>query len=422
MARRKQSRDSDYGGCLPTREQALLLRASLLKGDAALEAFREWKSRVRLDRVDPGSYRLFPLLYANLKSTGVDDPLTNIFEWVYHTTRNNNGILLSNMSQLLREFSSARIQFMLLKGAALILMYYKDSGLRPMMDVDILVRTREARDAIELVTRLGWNSSITPLKGFSRINLLSSLGWRPKQRALEDFSKEFFSVRHGQDFVHPDSFTIDLHWHVLHGYNGVNADSFFWEGASKTELDGLPVAVLSPTDQLLHVCSHGVSWNHIPPVRWVADAVMIVNSAPEWIDWGRLTAASVRHGKVFRVRKALHYLRSYLDVSVPDTVLRELENFPVSKAERLEYEVRTRPPGILDGLVELCFLYECYSRENADRSAFRRIAGFPKFLEHVFGMESAWHLVLYSAFEFVRRTGLLLRSLKDSLMNTAAEG
>lgn len=422
MAHQKQLRDSDYSGCLPTREQGLLLRASLLEGDAALRAFCEWKSCIRLDRVDPGSYRLFPLLYANLKSIGEDDPLINIFEWVYRTTLTNNGILLSNISQLLREFNRAGIEFMLLKGTALILMYYKDRGLRPMMDVDVLVRTREARSAIELVTKLGWNSSITPLKGFSQIGLLSRFGWRPKERALENFSNELFSVRHGQDFVHSDRFTIDLHWHVLHGYNSINTDSPFWDGARKTELDGVPVAVLSPTDQLLHVCSHGVNWNQISPMRWVADAVTIMNSVSEQIDWGRLTAACARHGKTFRMRQALHYLRSYLNVSVPYTVVREVENLPVSKAERVEYEVRTRPPGILDGLVELCFLYDGYYRENADKNTFRRITGFPKFLEHVFGMESVWQLLLYSAFEMIRRTGLLLRSLKGRLVNTVAEG
>ncbi|MEZ4548822.1 MAG: hypothetical protein R3B51_14425 [Thermodesulfobacteriota bacterium] len=49
-------------GCLPTREQGLLLRAALLPGGDCSEAFSEWKTLANLDHVDPGSYRLFPLL------------------------------------------------------------------------------------------------------------------------------------------------------------------------------------------------------------------------------------------------------------------------------------------------------------------------------------------------------------------------
>jgi len=70
--------------------------------------------------------------------------------------------------------------------------------------------------------------------------------------------------------------------------------------------------------------------------------------------------------------------------------------------------VRTRPPGVLDGLVELRFLWSSYSRENSGKNLFARISGFPKFLQHVFGMESAWHLVMYSGHELVRRTGKLI--------------
>lgn len=399
----KERKPGGYGGCWPTREQELLLKASLLKGNAAVDAFQEWKSLVDIKSVDPGSYRLFPLLYVNLKSSGVEDPLINIFEWVYRTTQKNTAVLFENMLPLLRQFRNAGVEFMLLKGTALILTYYKDRGLRPMMDVDILVRTTEAREAIKLLTSLGWRSSITPLKGFSEIGLLSRLGWTPKERGIEDFSDEFFLVRHGQDFVDLERFTIDLHWHVLHGYNEADADSPFWDDARTVEFDGIGVSVLNPTDQLLHVCSHGVSWNFIPPIRWIADAVTIVNSVKEEIEWGRLTAASKRHGKVLRMREALSFLKSTLQVPVPDTALNELDSFIVSRTEISEYEIRIQPPGILDGLVELSFLYNSYSRHNADKGAFAKFVGFPKFLQHVFGMDNAWHLVLYSFFELVRR-------------------
>jgi len=407
-----------YGGCWPTPAQELLLRACLSAGNEAVGAFLEWKASADIGTVDPGSYRLFPLLYVNLKSMGIDDPLMNIFGWVYAKTASNNRTLYGRLSGLLSELKRRGMPAILHKGSALALLYYGDPGLRPMMDADILVPTARVREAIDIITGLGWSSSVTPLKGFSDKKLLSRLGWTPAERTVRDYTGEYFSVRHGQDFTNPAQFTIDLHWHLLHGYNRPDADALFWEGARGISVEGVQALALDPADQLLQVCSHGAVWNTIPPIRWVADAAAIVRKVSgegEGLDWERLIDASNRHGKVLPVREALGYLNRYLDTPLPDAVLRKLGSVPVSRAGYYEYRVRTRPPGVLDGLVELRFLWRSYSSENSGKNLFARISGFPKFLQHVFGMESARHLVLYSVFELVRRTGGFLAALKDRL-------
>lgn len=422
MAREQKAestRGGYKGGCWPDREQELLLGACLLKGDDAFNAFREWKATADLESVDPGSYRLFPLLYVNLKSQGVRDPMMNIFKWVYAKTRENNEVLLRNLSPLLEEFSRRGIETVLLKGAGLIISCYRDYGLRPMMDADLLVPTAKTGEAIRLITELGWRSSLTPLKGFGEMELLSRLGWTPGERKLEEFTDEYFCVRHGQDFTNPEMFTIDLHWHVLHGYNGPEADADFWQGARCVSLAGLHARVLDPADQLLHVCSHGVRWDALPPIRWVADAARIVEGEGGDIDWGRLTGAAVRHGKVLQTREALRYVNRYLEHKVPETVLQDLDTFPVTKAQYLEYHIRTRPPGILDGFYELGFLYGHYSKAARDKNILSRVAGYPRFLQHVFGMEKLRHLVLYAVFEFTRRgiriPGALIGRVRNKL-------
>lgn len=408
------------GGYLPDRTQELLLRACLLKGDEAIDAYREWKSLVDLDNVDPGSYRLFPLLYINLKSQGLEEPMMNIFKWVYTKTRENNKILLRNLGPLLEEFNKRGIEVILLKGAGLILTCFRDYGLRPMVDADLLVPTAKTGDAIELITGLGWDSSITPLKGFKDMKLLSRLGWTPGDRKLEDFTEEYFCVRHGQDFTNPEKFTIDLHWHMLHGYNEPDADADFWQGAGTVNVEGAQARVLDPADLLLHVCSHGVRWDPLPAIRWVADAAWIVDGSEGGIDWERFVDVTSRHGKVLYAREAIRYLNRYLVHKVPQSVLDRLNTLSVTKAQYLEYHIRTRPPGILDGFYELGFLYDNYSKVSQGQNLYRRLTGYPRFLQHVFGMEKLRHLVLYAAFEFVRRgahlPGLVVRGLKNKLV------
>ena len=409
-----------YGGCWPTPGQELLLKACISNGDDAVNAFLEWKSTADTGAVDPGSYRLFPLLYVNLKSMGIDDPLMNIFGWVYAKTASNNRTLFGRLSGLLSGLNKRGMPAILLKGSALALLYYGDPGLRPMMDADLLVPTARVRDAIDIITGLGWRSSVTPLKGFSDKDLLSRLGWTPAERGVQDYTDEYFSVRHGQDFTNPAQFTIDLHWHLLHGFNRPDSAALFWKGARSISVEGVEALALDPADQLLHVCAHGVAWNTIPPIRWVADAAAIVRKEGEGIDWERLASGAVRHGKALPVREALRYLDRYLDSPLPDTALRKLDSVPVSKAGYFEYGVRTRPPGVLDGLLEIRFLWKSFSSESGGKNVFSRISGFPKFLEHVFGMESAWHLVLYSGFELVRRTGRFLRSARERVFGNRA--
>lgn len=410
----RKKKDGASGGCLPTREQELLLRASLLSGDDCREAFAAWKSLAKLDNVDPGSYRLFPLLYKNLLVNGVEDPFLNIFKWVYDVTAENNGKRFAMLGRLLEKLHARGLEAALLKGAALVTGYYRDYGLRPMLDADLLVPTRRAREAVEMLMELGWSSSITPLKGFSDMDALTRLGWKPEERKLSEYSDDFFTVRHGQDLTNPDEFTIDLHWHALHGYNTPGADEPFWQGGRRITLEGAPVLVLCPEDLLLQVCEHGMRWDPTPPVRWVADAAAILRSEGDGLDWGRFIEAARRHGVVLPVREALRYLRTILPGAVPEDVLTQLDSDKVTSLEKTVFKVRTSPPGIADGLVELNFLWSSYGKGNVDSGFIRRLFGFPGFLTRVFGMGSVKHLAIYSGYELVRRTGKLLKNPRRS--------
>ena len=61
-------------GCWPSLQQLLLLRAALWQGAAALAAWSEWADSADLDRIDNGSQRLLPLVYANLHALGLEHP------------------------------------------------------------------------------------------------------------------------------------------------------------------------------------------------------------------------------------------------------------------------------------------------------------------------------------------------------------
>lgn len=373
------------GGCWPTRQQELLLRAALLQGNDALDAWHEWKSSIDIDQLDQGSHRLLPLLYRNIRVHKIADPLMNILRGVYRSTWYKNQLLFHNMATLLRSFHIAGIQTMILKGAALTLLYYKDYGVRPMQDFDVLVPTKQITVAINLLEKLHWTPILEPSK--------------------VEFDM-YLSSRHAYTFTDSAGREFDLHWHLLYECLETNADDVFWKDAILTKVSDVSTCTLNSTDQLFHVCVHGVRWNYVPPIRWIADAMMILNSSPE-INWNRLVAQAQKRHLISPLKDSLIYLSDLLNAPIPSWFLRTLWNMPVSNIEiRREYKFRIGPPvsGWTGWMGTLPKQWFYYSDMMSSVPLLRRIVGFIGFLQFVWNVDHLWQVPLYAAFRMMRRT------------------
>ena len=58
---------SHRGSCRPDPVQQMLIRTVLAPEEKLVERWAEWQASSNLDRLDPGSLRLLPLLYHRLK-------------------------------------------------------------------------------------------------------------------------------------------------------------------------------------------------------------------------------------------------------------------------------------------------------------------------------------------------------------------
>ena len=141
---------------LPSHERELLLKAALRSDQAGRAAWQEWNGAVDLDQLDPGSQRLLPLLYRNLRTQGIDHPWVAEFRKRYLDTWARNRILFGKISPVLQAFREKDLETLTLKGAALTVRYYRDYGLRPMDDFDFLVPLPRVQEAIGLVRTMGW--------------------------------------------------------------------------------------------------------------------------------------------------------------------------------------------------------------------------------------------------------------------------
>lgn len=371
-------------GCLPTPQQELLLRASLLEGQEARAAWQEWRqtnidqledpSSWNLDKLDDGSCRLVPLLFMNIKNIQpVQSSLHDKFKAGYIRTFCRNESLFYKTTNALLALENAGIKTLLLKGAALALLYYKDSALRPMADIDVLVPTSKASEAIEVLT---------------------NLGWQPGFKAPH--SQAFWSTEYGVE--------LDLHWHALIELSGPNSDDELWSGAVKADFNGLNVLALNPTDTLFHVCAHGMKWEGTPTFRWVADAYMVLKSG-DTIDWTRLVQTAREHRLTLPLRDALIYLKELLTAPIPADVLVQLQNAPVSMSEKLYHSSRTAVHSERNPALTLWAYYSEYQHFAKSHGESTGITGFPAFLKHLWGLNDIWEVPKKAA------TGLVNRSL-----------
>ena len=258
-----------------TPAQLLLLRAALLEGPAAVEAAEEWFASVGeaaepgFPWLEQGSRRLLPLVYRNLKES-LPSELRQTLRRVVLQYWADNQKLFRRLEERLTWFQANGIPTLVLKGAALSVLHYRDKGIRPMSDVDILVPEDVAGDVIDRLQRDGWSAA--------------------------DYCSEaprnsyFYRHIHAIALAHPQHGEFDLHWHVLHAATFPGADSAFWADSVPLSLNTIATRALNPTDQLLHVCVHSFNPTGVAPIRWIADALTILRTSQ--MDWSRLVRSA----------------------------------------------------------------------------------------------------------------------------------
>lgn len=300
----------------PTPGQELLLRAAVIPGPGAIEAWDRWKVDHDLieTELDHGSFRLLALVYKNLLAQGADEPLMPRLKGIYRYWWCSNQKLFYRAAGVIHGLEQAGIATLALKGSAASVAYYRDTGVRPMADIDLLVPYERAAAAVQALGRIGW---------------------KPARPRVPDLIRYQHSVR----MVHETGEALDLHWHVLAECVHRDADRGFWQRAVPIRILDASSRALGPADSLLHAVVHGMRWNAEPTVRWVADAMTILHASPGAIDWEVLEREARAQRVVLRLHMGLDYLRRRMDAPIPAHVLARLASAPPAGIERMEYRV-----------------------------------------------------------------------------------
>jgi len=310
----------------PTRGAGLLLRAAAhVDPDAA---FAAWSTLVRdaggADEVmrwasAGAERRLLPLLGARTELLELPAVVVATCRDATAEAWGLNERLFALVTDPLRALA-AEMPVVVLKGAALLGDVFPQHRVRPVGDVDVLVPQRRTRDALRILTGLGWRDT-DPDRPFRRtlldgVNLVGELGGRVAG-------------------------SIDLHWHGAWSTPPDRRDRGPRPGTVEPLPDASPLAGLgllraTPARLLVQLAVNGMKPS-TGSSHWVADVAALLQHH-RGLPWDAVLAAADEDAARLLTRAALARVRDLLGVGA-DLPLASLAP-PLARAQREARRIR----------------------------------------------------------------------------------
>ena len=199
------------------------------------------------------------------------------------------------------------IDFVPLKGIYLALLLYKDIGLRPMSDIDILVRPKDLERSRQALLDLGWN-------------------YRPENKKSK-FITQKLNWQHPYSFV-LGSTTLELHDKFHSGLTSYkfNMDECWDRVITINFLKGHAFR-LNDIDLLLHLSTHLCRHleNNKFNLKSISDIVALLKNLQDELDWKQLIARCKKYNCLSEVREIFLICRKFFAVHINEDFIKDSE-------------------------------------------------------------------------------------------------
>jgi len=245
------------------------------------------------------------------------------------------------MGRILNAFENESMDYFLMKGAALSLLYYPTEMDRPMQDLDIMIKIDDALKSQQIMFNLGfthgiWKSSdasLTPRKSnITKKSLLEKHELPPFTKISETLSPlprevvpDAWRLQHIKCAINDKGVLkipvfVDLHINLS---VGLSIDDI-WRGAEVRNIFGRQIVIQSPTSMLWFIASRlyieAFHYNTLK-LSMFGDVCAILHKQFDNIDWAELLSMAYKYG----LRPALYYVlmlaKNIADVQIPLEVL-----------------------------------------------------------------------------------------------------
>jgi len=236
----------------------------------------------------------------------IPESIKNKFIKISQNVLARNTRLYHELSKVLRLFSENGITVIVLKGAYLSEKVYPHNGLRPMGDIDLLVKIKDIPKVQELLFEIGFSQA-------------------------EHFSikEQCEKSHHLIPFINRNGIMIEIHWKLsrhLQSTSQFGIDGLWKRSVELSLATNAKTLTLSLEDHLLHLCIH-TSIHHFF-ILWLksfCDIALMIQYFQEEIDWEKFK----RHARKWKVDRSLYltlrFVEELLESGSPKTVLAALK-------------------------------------------------------------------------------------------------
>lgn len=276
---------------------------------------------------------IHPLLYWNMKKiengNSVPEEIFSKLKTLYYGSAARNMFMYDELGTVLKALKNAGINVIVLKGGCLGETVYKNIGLRPMRDVDLLIKKGDLHKVKKELAQLEFDIPAHPTKLHEKLY-------------EQELTEESNEIQYNKQ---DKKIRVDIHWNIQDPSSPFQIDiNEFWENAQSVRITGVDTLMLSPEDLLLHLCLHldrHLSNLGAVKLKNFCDIAEVLRHFEGTINWEYFMRMSRKYGVEEPIYKGLFYANKYLEAPVPPYVFNDLNPVETS-ADFKGIFIRTR--------------------------------------------------------------------------------
>ncbi len=222
---------------------------------------------------------------------------------------------MHELERLLAAFERAGVPVLPLKGAALHLTVYDRPDLRPMSDLDLLIKPESTERTFRLLRECGY------------------------RRGFELVRDDFFPKYHYEvEFLGPppSCTRIDLHARPLRPLRLARTlpDDALWQGAFKARCGRAEALLPRPDRMFIHLAAHA-AYHGCSRLLWLYDLKRLADHCGDTMDWSMVVRSAHDWRLSLPVLRAVERAEAFLGPIVPPAVSQDLRDRPSNWRDRM---------------------------------------------------------------------------------------
>ncbi|MFC1623905.1 nucleotidyltransferase family protein [Candidatus Omnitrophota bacterium] len=213
-------------------------------------------------------------------------------------------------------FKESNITLLPIKGMALLHDLYMDKPIRPMTDIDILVKEDDIKKAEAIFSDIGYRKELYDLR---------EEYWRENQCHIAFYKKE----KEGLPFV-------ELHWGIDFKRENRTILPELWGRTRCIDVDGKRIDLLSPEDTLFSLALHNRRFGRTLCLKNAYDVMLLLNKYSNNFDWDYCLDMNRKYRLCASLFFILYQAKFLLETNIPGNIMKKL-NVPNWKKRMIRY-------------------------------------------------------------------------------------